>query len=519
MYNFSKHQLMKILSAQQIKAADKTTLEKQGISSVELMERAATKVFEEIDKRLQGAPIPVKIFCGVGNNGGDGLVVGRHLLDAGYDVTIYVVNYSDQRSQEFLVNYDRVKNKTNKWPFLLKSEEEFPEIKTGDFVVDAIFGVGLNRPLPDWVAGLVRHINASGAFVLAIDMPSGLMADVAVQDRESIIKASYTITFQVPKMAFYMPDTAAFVGDLQILDIGLDTEYLQQAPAVAEVVGKAEARALYTPRERFTHKGTYGHSLIIGGSYGKIGSVCLTATAALRAGAGLVTIYAPKCGYDILQTALPEAMVITDPHEEILTSIEFDLEPNVIGFGVGVGTKEETIEAFEYLLKKSKKPMVIDADGLNILSKKKDLLKLVPEGSILTPHPKELERLIGSWKDDFEKLEKVRNFTAEHKVIMLVKGTYTFIVTPENIFINTTGNPGMATAGSGDVLTGVITALISQKYEPLRAAVLGAYLHGKAGDIAAERFSYEGVVAGDIAKHTGAAIFDLFETKETNNFK
>ncbi|WP_324721102.1 NAD(P)H-hydrate dehydratase [Salinimicrobium sp. HB62] len=508
---------MKILSAKQVKEADKLTIEKQGISSDELMERAATKVFEEIHKRLQGAPIPVKIFCGIGNNGGDGLVVGRQLIEAGYDVTIYIVNYSDQRSQDFLINYDRVKNRTKKWPVLLKSEDEFPEINYGDFVVDAIFGVGLNRPLPDWVAGLVRHINASGAFVLAIDMPSGLMADAAVEDLESIIRASYTITFQVPKMAFYMPDTAPFVGDLQILDIGLDAGFLKQTGAVAELISKPEARALYRPRQRFSHKGNYGHALIIGGSYGKIGSVCLAATAALRAGAGLVTIYSPKCGYDILQTALPEAMVITDPHKEILTNIQFDLDPDVIGFGVGVGTKEETIEAFERLLKMNKKPMVIDADGLNILSKKNELLRLIPEGSVLTPHPKELERLIGSWKDDFEKLEKVKSFTREYKVIVLIKGTYTFVVTPNDLFINTSGNPGMATAGSGDVLTGVITALIGQGYDSLRAAVLGAYLHGKAGDLAAEKFSYEGVVAGDIAKNTGAAIFDLFETKQTNN--
>lgn len=507
---------MKILSAKQIKEADKLSIEKQGLSSVELMERAASLVFNEIHKRLQGAPIPIKIFCGIGNNGGDGLVVGRQLIEAGYHVTMYVVNYSDQRSQEFLVNYDRIKNVSKEWPVLLKSEENFPEIKYGDFVVDAIFGVGLNRPLPAWVAKLVRHINASGAFVLSIDMPSGLMADAAVEDMESIIRASYTISFQVPKMAFYMPDTAPFIGDLQILDIGLDPEYLQKAPAVAQLISKPEAKALYTPRKRFSHKGDHGHALIIGGSYGKIGSVCLTATAALRAGAGLVTIFAPKCGYEILQTSLPEAMVLTDPHMEILTHIEFDLDPDVIGFGVGVGTKEETVEAFEQLLKNYKKPMVIDADGLNILSKNSKMLDLLPEGSLLTPHPKELERLIGPWKDDFEKLEKVRSFTQKYKVIVIIKGSYTFTVTPEDIFINTTGNPGMATAGSGDVLTGVLTALIGQGYEPLRAAVLGIYLHGKAGDLAAARFSYEGVLAGDIAKNTGAAIFDLFETEKTN---
>lgn len=507
---------MKILSASQIKEADRLTLEKQEISSVDLMERAATMVFNEINRRLQGAQIPIKIFCGIGNNGGDGLVIGRMLIDSGYDVTIYVVNYSDQRSQEFLVNYDRVKNMTKKWPVLLKSEADFPEISYGDFVVDAIFGVGLNRPLVEWVANLVKHINNSKAFVLAVDMPSGLMADAAVEDKESIIRANFTITFQAPKMAFYMPETAPFVGDLQVIDIALDREFLTNTPGSAELISKPEAKALYRPRNKFSHKGTYGHALIIGGSYGKIGSVSLTATAALRAGAGLVTVYAPKCGYDILQTLVPEAMVITDPHLEILTSIDFELDPDVIGFGIGVGTKEETVAAFKGLLESYKKPMIIDADGLNILSKNAELLELLPEGSVLTPHPKELERLIGKWKDDFEKLEKIKAFTAKYKIILVVKGAYTFTVTAENVFINTSGNPGMSTAGSGDVLTGVITALIGQNYEPLQAAVLGVYLHGKAGDIAAAELSYESTLAGDIAKKTGAAIFDLFETEQTN---
>ena len=506
---------MKILSASQIKEADRITLEKQEISSIDLMERAAGLVFNEIHKRLQGAQIPVKIFCGIGNNGGDGLVIGRLLLESGYDVTIYVVNYSDDRSQNFLVNYDRIKNMTKKWPVLLKSEADFPEISYGDFVVDAIFGVGLNRPLVDWVANLVKHINASGAFVLAVDMPSGLMADADVEDKESIIKANFTITFQAPKMAFYMPDTAPFVGDLQIIDIALDREFLKETAGVAQLISKNEARVLYRPRNRFSHKGTYGHALIIGGSYGKIGSVGLTATAALRAGAGLVTIYAPKCGYEILQTLLPEAMVITDPHVEMLTNIEFDLDPEVIGFGVGAGTKEETVAAFKDLLEKFKKPVVIDADGLNMLSKNTELLKLLPENSILTPHPKELERLIGKWKDDFEKLQKIKEFTTRYNIILVLKGAYTFTVTSGNVYINTSGNPGMATAGSGDVLTGVITALVGQGYKPLEAAVLGVYLHGKAGDLAAAELSYESTLAGDIAKKTGAAIFDLFETEQT----
>ena len=505
---------MKILTAEQLRQADKVTLEKQEITSDDLMERAAGLVYNEIHRRLQGAEIPVKIFCGIGNNGGDGLVIGRLLIEEGYDVTIYVVNYSDQRSKQFLTNYDRVKNRTKKWPKLLKSEEDFPELKVGDFVVDAIFGVGLNRPLVPWVGNLVKHINKAGAFVLAVDMPSGLMADEPTEDKETIIRANYTITFQAPKLAFYLPETAQFKGDLQIMDIGLDREFLRDVPVKNSLIGKPEAAALYRPRNKFSHKGTYGHALMVGGSYGKMGSICLSSTAALRSGAGMLTFFIPRCGYQIAQTQLPEAMVLTDENEKILTNIDFDLEPAVISFGVGVGTEEPTVKAFEVLLKKNKKPMVIDADGLNILSRNQHLLAWLPEGTILTPHPKELERLIGAWKNDFEKLEKVRQLVDKYSLILVLKGTHTFTITPENIYINTSGNPGMATAGSGDVLTGVLTGFICQGYRPLAAALLAVFLHGKAGDLAADESSYEGVIAGDIAAYTGKAILSLFKEEK-----
>ena len=511
---------MKIFSATQLKEADQITLEKQGISSLELMERAATLVYEEIDRRLQGAHIPVKIFCGIGNNGGDGLVVGRLLLEQGYDVSFYIVNYSDHRSKDFLANYDRVKNQTTKWPALLRSEEDFPEIKKGDFVVDAIFGVGLNRPLVPWVANLVKHINASEAFVLAIDLPSGLMADQPTEDQEAIIKAGYTITFQSPKMSFFLPETAAFIGELQIMDIGLDREYLIDTPTKAQLIGKEEAKMLYRPRNKFSHKGTYGHALMVGGSYGKMGSICLAATAALKSGAGMVTVFIPSCGYETLQTALPEAMVLTDTNEKMLTEIDHKMDPSVIGFGVGVGTGGKTVQAFADLLRKTEKPMVIDADGLNILSGNKELLKSIPEASILTPHPKELERLIGKWSNDFEKIQKARDLANEYRLILVLKDAYTITLTADDLYINTSGNPGMATAGSGDVLTGILTSLVAQGYNPLTAAVFGVYLHGRSGDMAAEKLSYEGVIARDIAENTGAAILDLFKPEpnlNTNN--
>lgn len=505
---------MKILEVAQLAEADKVTIEKQGITSEDLMERAATLIFKEIHRRLNRAEIPIKIFCGIGSNGGDGLVIARLLKEEGYNVDVFIVNHSSKRSPEFLSNYNKIKDVGRNWPNLIKSEDDFPALATGDFVIDAIFGIGLNRPAEGWVASLINHLNNSGAFTLAVDMPSGLFADKIPAENDAVIKANYTLTFQSPKLVFFLPQAAEYVGDMQVLDIGLDREFLANAKPIAQLIGKQESIPLYKQRAKFSHKGTFGHSLIAGGSYGKIGSITLTATAALRTGAGLVTIYAPQCGYEILQINLPEAMVMTDEGEKELKDIQFHLEPDVVCVGMGAGTSEATAKTFEELLKKTKTPMVIDADGLNILSKNREFLKIVPKSSILTPHPKELERLIGEWKDDFDKLDKARKFTKEYNLILVIKGSYTITVFEDNLYINNSGNPGMATAGAGDVLAGVITGLISQKYEPLIAAVFGVYLHGRAGDLAAGKLSYEGMIAGDIVNNIGAAFQDLFKNNE-----
>lgn len=502
---------MKIFDIEQLAEADRITIEKQKISSDELMERAASLVFKDIHSKLNGAQVPIKVFCGIGNNGGDGLVIGRLLLEQGYEVTVYVVNYSDNRSKDFLLNYDRIKEVNNDWPTLIKGEADFPELSDKDFIIDAMFGIGLNRPLEDWVGKLVEHINSSKAFIVAIDMPSGLFGDKIPSENDQVIKANVTITFQSPKLIFFLPQAAEYIGDMQVIDIGLDRQYLSETIVNTQLIGKPEAKLLYTPRKSFAHKGDFGHSLIVGGSYGKIGSISLTARATLRTGAGLVTVYSPKCGYQILQTAIPEAMVLTDEKEEMLAKIDFDLSPDVICFGMGAGTAKETINAFKDLLKKTNNPMVIDADGINILSKEKELLKDLPENSVLTPHPGELKRLVGKWKDDFDKLEKVKKFSKKFKLIVVIKGAYTITVYKDDLYVNNSGNPGMATAGSGDVLSGVITSLISQKYEPLIAAVLGVYLHGRTGDILAEELSYQGLIAGDIANNMGRAFLDLFK--------
>lgn len=505
---------MKIFTVQQLAEADKVTIEKQGITSEELMERAASLVFEEIHARLNNEPVPIKIICGIGNNGGDGLVVGRLLIEQGYNVSIYVVNFTKERSRDFLSNYNKIKEIGAPWPTLLKGKEDFPELHPKDFVIDAIFGIGLNRPPEGWVADLINYINASGAFILSIDMPSGLFSSKTPEPDDAVIKANYTLTFQAPKLVFFLPKTAEFVGNYQVLNIGLDYEFLAASPAEAQLIDKEEAKNLYIPRKNFSHKGDYGHSMIIGGSYGKIGSISLSAKAALRTGAGLVTIYSPVCGYEILQSILPEAMVLIDEGQKELNNIQFEIEPDVVCFGMGAGTTAATVKTFESLLKKTKSPMVIDADGLNMLSHNKGLLKLIPKNSILTPHPKELERLLGEWKDDFDKLAKAKDFTKKHELILVIKDAHSITVSGDNLYINNTGNPGMATAGAGDVLAGMITALISQKYEPLIAAVFATYLHGKAGDFAASKLSYQGMIAGDIVENIGAAYLNLFKNDD-----
>ncbi|MEX2349642.1 MAG: NAD(P)H-hydrate dehydratase [Flavobacteriaceae bacterium] len=505
---------MKIFTAKQMYEADKATEAKEGISSIDLMERAALQVYAWIDRRLQKSDVPIHIFCGIGNNGGDGMALGRMLIENGYNTHCYVVNYSDKRSKCFLINYDRYKNTSKEWPKLLKGEHDFPELTNEGIIVDAIFGIGINRPLDGWVKKLVQHINAAGAFTLSIDVPSGLFPDAPTPDVEAVIKANLTLTFQAPKLAFFLPETAGFSQSLEVLDIGLDREHLQQTPTQAKLILKNDAKAMYLPREKFGHKGTYGHALIAGGSYGKMGAVVLATKACLRAGAGKVTALIPKCGYDIMQTAVPEAMVIVDKEDNQLTHFSVALETTVIGMGIGLGTAEDTLAGFEMFLSNQKASMVLDADALNLLSQNKKLLKLIPEKSVLTPHPGELKGLIGSWSDDFDKLSKTKALSKKTDSIIVVKGANTITVYQDNLYINTSGNPGMATAGTGDVLMGIITGLMAQGYDGLVAAVFGVYLHGSAGDLAVQDTGYNSLIAGDLIDFMGDAFLELFRVEE-----
>ena len=507
--------MSKILDPKQIYKADKATIKKNAIGSIDLMEHASDVCFNWIHNRLQGNPLPIHIICGTGNNGGDGLVIARMLKKHGYNSKTYIVNCDNKRSEDFLTNYKRLKE-LGDWPTMINSKNDLPLIHENAMVIDAIFGIGLNSSPAGLLKETIQHINQSKAYVLSIDFPSGLFPNKPVTDPESVVKAFQVLTFQTPKLAFLLPDNQQYCINWEVIDIHLDAEFISKQETDFYLTEKQDILPIYRMRSKFSHKGTYGHALLIGGSFGKIGAVTLASKAALKIGSGLVTAYIPKCGYQVLQTSIPEVLVEVDT-ENTLEHFNFKTKPTVIGVGIGMGTSPKTITGFKTFLKKNKTPLVLDADAINILSKDKTLLEKLPENTVITPHPKELERLIGTWKNDYQKLEKIQKFSLKHKLILLVKGAHTIIAFNGKLYFNTTGNPALATAGSGDVLTGIITGFIAQGYNPMEACVFGAYLHGSTADLAMQNMVYETFTASDIIHYLPKAFIDLFAPKQLPN--
>ncbi|MFK5880562.1 MAG: NAD(P)H-hydrate dehydratase [Flavobacteriaceae bacterium] len=499
---------MKILTSHQIGLADRATIEKQGITSLDLMERAATKCFDLIHKQYKRLKPNVKVFCGVGNNGGDGLVITRLLIESGYDVDCFVVSFSEKKSTDFILNFERL-TKTGVKIHSIKSTNDFPCIDVDSLVIDAIFGIGLSRKVDGFTADLIQHINNSKATVLAIDIPSGLFADKPNLQEDTIIKATHTYPFQSTKLAFLLPDNAKYLNTWDVVDIGLDVDFIDSLNSNYSVVDLSFVKTIYKHRNKFSHKGSFGHSLLIGGSYGKIGAITLATKAALKSGSGLVTAYIPKCGYEIVQIAIPEAMAEVDAENQ-LEYFNYKSNPTVIGIGPGMGTSEKTIIGFTKFLQENRLPLVLDADALNIISKQNELLNLLPKDTILTPHPKEFKRLVGAWSNDYEKLELLKSFATKYKLIVVLKGAHTVIAKGDKLFFNSTGNPALATGGSGDVLLGIITGLVAQKYNPLHAAILGVYLHGLTADLSIGKTSMESFTASDSIENIGAAFLEIY---------
>lgn len=490
---------MKIFSAAQIREWDLFTIKNEPISSTELMERAALKSVDELIKKI----IPhqsVKIFCAKGNNGGDGLAIARLLELKGIATSIYILEFGSAGTPEFQENLHKLHDHTKEIHFI-QDETFLPTLESGDLIIDAIYGSGLNRPLEGLSQILVEHINKSDAKVIAIDIPSGMFADKSSIGC-TVIYADNTLTFQALKLCFLLPEYEKFIGRTTVLNIGLHPEFLLSASSIYELIDLEMISSIYRQRKIFSHKGTYGHALIIAGSKGKMGAAILAAKSCLRTGAGLVTTLLPEVGIPIMQTSLPEAMAVST--DEINT-INFESFAT-IGIGPGLGNSADTTELLVNVLNNYNKPMVIDADALNIIADQKEALSFLPPGSILTPHPKEYERIFGRSKNDFDRLKTSLKMAKKLHCFIVIKGHFSFVACPTGKgYFNSTGNAGMATAGSGDVLTGIISGLLSQGYSSLQSALLGVFLHGKAGDIAAEKLSPESMIASDITENLGNA--------------
>ncbi|MFC5270712.1 NAD(P)H-hydrate dehydratase [Adhaeribacter terreus] len=503
---------MKILSAAQLREADKFTIERENLQPGALMERAA-QAFTNWFINNCGREKEVAIFCGPGNNGGDGLAVARLLNEYNYLVRTFLPETDSVFSEDFKLNLKRLPKSVPVIRYKnISTLEHLHLSKTR--IVDALFGTGLNRPLTGLYSETIQFLNGLHTEIISIDVPSGLLADTATPQEAAVVKAAQTITFSSPKLALLLPQNQVYSQQMHSVLIGLNIGFIESLRTQYHYIDTVIVKSRWKPRPQYAHKGTFGHALLLLGSYGKMGAAILSTRACLRSGAGLISVSLPKAGYQIMQTAAPEAMVLADPDEKKLT--ELPEEPGkyaAIGIGPGIGLAVETKKMVGNLLEKVKVPLVLDADALNILAADKTLLAKLPPETILTPHPKEFERLTQPLQDDFERLKLLRDFCENYRCYVVLKGANTCIGTPSgNLYFNSTGNPGMATGGSGDALTGIITALRAQGYSAEDACILGVYTHGLAGDLAKNEKGETALIASDIIENLGKA----FKTLEGN---
>jgi len=503
---------MKIFTSTQIHELDTYTIEHEPIRAIDLMERAAKALTRVITDRWDSR-VSVVVFAGPGNNGGDALAVARLLCEQGYQVSVYLFNIHNKLSEECATNKKRlVELKRLKLFQEVTSSFDTPRLEADTLVVDGLFGSGLNKPLAGGFATLVRFVNQSPAKVVSIDLPSGLMTeDNTYNVSTNIMKADLTLTLGQKKLSMLMADNQHFLGEVRVLDIRLSQEYIQKTPTQYCIVEEQDARELLKERDEFAHKGQMGNALLVAGSYGMAGAAVLAARACMRSGVGKLTIHTPKRNYDILQVSVPEAVLSID-HEEITFSEPVNNDDfDAMGIGPGLGRQETTAIAMIAQLRRTQCPVVADADALNILSNHRAWMQQLPKGIIMTPHPKELDRLVGTASNGcYEQLSRARELAERLQGYIVLKGHYTAVCMPDGrVFFNSTGNAGMATAGSGDVLTGIITGLCARGYNREEACVLGVYLHGLAGDIAARQVGQESLVASDLITYLPQAFVEL----------
>ncbi|MBN3034055.1 MAG: NAD(P)H-hydrate dehydratase [Bacteroidales bacterium] len=507
---------MKILSVQKIREADAYTILHESIADYDLMERAAGVMFEWCYKHIPSDKT-ISIICGTGNNGGDGLALGRMLAGKGYRITLYFIRFSDKISPSCSHNLSRIMQIREVATHEITAGSEVPDFAGTDIIVDALFGSGLSKPVTGLPAEIIDRINRSGAIVIAVDVPSGFFCDQTNQPHhKTIVRADYTLTLQFPKLGFMFPENDDFVGKWEVLPIGLHPEFIRDVEVTNYYTTLDEARGMIRRRKKFSHKGTYGHGLLISGSYGKMGAAVLGAAAAMRSGAGLITVHVPARGYDIVQTAVPEAMVSIDTDEMMTKNLPDLSRYSAVAAGPGIGTHHETALIIKRLIQDCSIPLIFDADALNILSENPTWTAFLRPGTIITPHPKEFERIAGRWGDDFERIQKQRELSIKYGIYIVLKGAHTSVTFPDgSCHFNSTGNPGMATGGSGDILTGILLGLMSQGYPAAQACLLSTFLHGLAGDMAAAHTGYEALTAGDLISHLGKAFLRVHAAEDS----
>lgn len=504
---------MKIFSASDIRQIDRETIELESIASIDLMERAASAVAFEIMSRWVPSQ-RMLILVGHGNNGGDALAVARLLIDQGYRPKVILINTQNRLSEDCAINRQRLVDSGYEDFEEITKTFTMPVLTKHDVVVDGLFGNGLSSAMPRGYAALAKNVYESGAFVVSIDLPSGLFPEFNKNNlRNNVMHANLTLTFQFPRLAFFFQENAECVGSWKVLDIGLSQEAIRRCPSSYYLIDETGVREALRPRNPFSDKNDYGRIYLAAGSLGMTGAAILSAKAAMRAGAGVVSVHTPGCCYIPLQTAVPEALVRQDGDNCHISKILPDKRFDALAIGPGISTHPLTADALEAFLRQTATPLVLDADALNCIAERRSLINNIPPNSIITPHVREFDRLFGDFYSMEERFHRAMDMAKFLKIVIVLKGHYTFVFRPDGkVFVNSNGNPGMATAGTGDVLTGIIAALVAQKFRPDVAASVGTFIHGRAGGLAAKRYGEYGMTASDLVDCIGPAIKEIMES-------
>ncbi|QXV66680.1 NAD(P)H-hydrate dehydratase [Mucilaginibacter sp. 21P] len=499
--------MLPLLTAKQIRDADAFTIANEPISSVDLMERASKAFVGWFVNHFQDKQQSIAVYCGTGNNGGDGLAIARILGEHGFkNLTVKVIRFSDKPSNDFNTNLERLQATHIKITEINKGETDFSE--QADIIIDALLGSGLNKPLAGDYKNLVEHLNKLDTTVVAVDVPTGFYTDAEIPKEATILKTDITITFQQPKINFLLPESGPYIDCCEVVKIGLSEEFINAVDTPYYLVEREDIRKILKPRKRFSNKGTYGHAFIIAGKDETMGAALLASSACAHAGAGLTTACIPQSGLIALNSSMPEVMALIRKDEE-LPAIAWD-KFSAIGIGPGLGKSTDTLQLLNDIIEHYKKPVVIDADALNVLADNKQLLNELPTGSILTPHMKEFDRLFGEHQNWWQRVQKAKAKAEELTIYIALKNDYTIIATPEGkLYFNSTGNPAMATGGMGDVLTGIITSLLAQHYTQEQACLAGIYIHGKAGDELALPNRSKVVLPQQVANHLPSTMAKL----------